>query len=86
MIKFLNLKISRTSLQKHHWKIIMSNHSLKVDILIKNKTLESKGAEYVKKYIRSPELINPKTKMLPLSNFKNREEMIQGIVDFLTFM
>jgi len=24
--------------------------------------------------------------MLPLSNFKNREEMVQGIVDFLTFM
>jgi hypothetical protein len=54
--------------------------------LIKNKTLESKGAEYVKKYIRSPELVNLKTKMLPLSNFKNREDMIQGIVDFLTFM
>jgi hypothetical protein len=31
-------------------------------------------------------MINPKTKMLPFPKFKNSEDMITGIVDFLKFM
>lgn len=54
--------------------------------LLKNKTLESKGEEYVKKYIRNPELVNPKTKMLPFPKFNNQQDMINGVVDFLNFV
>ena len=54
--------------------------------LLKRKTLQNKGSEYVRKYIINPNLINPKTKMLPFSKVKGNEKMIQGIIDFLKFM
>ena len=54
--------------------------------LVKRLTVQSKGAEYVKKYIYDPNIINPKTKMLPFPKLQDSETKIQGIVDFLTFM
>ncbi len=54
--------------------------------LIKHQTLQNKGAEYVKKYIFDPNLINPKTKMLPFPKIKDSQKLIEGIVDFLKFM
>jgi hypothetical protein len=54
--------------------------------LVKRKTLETKGANYVMKYTLTPQSINPKSQMLPFSNFKNKNEMVQGLVDFLKFM
>lgn len=54
--------------------------------LLERKTLSSKGAEYVKKYILNPKAMNPKTGMLPLPQFKNREQVADGIIEFLRFM
>jgi mono/diheme cytochrome c family protein len=54
--------------------------------LMKRKTLQSKGGEYVAKYILNPVAMNPKTKMLPLPRYKNQALMAQGIVNFLKFM
>lgn len=54
--------------------------------LVARKTLELKGAEYVRKYILDPRSVNPRSKMLPLPKFKNAPEMVQGLLDFLKFM
>lgn len=54
--------------------------------LVKRKTLETKGADYIKKYILDPASIDPETQMLPLPKYKNQAEIAQGIVDFLNFM
>jgi hypothetical protein len=54
--------------------------------LIKRKTRLSKGDDYLRKYITDARTVNPKTKMLPFPKFKNSEEMIQGVIDFLKFM
>lgn len=54
--------------------------------LVKRKVVDTKGADYVKKYVLDPQSVNPKTHMLPLAKFNNRDEMAQGIVDFLKFM
>ena len=53
--------------------------------LIKKKTIESHGADFLVKYALDPKSINPQTKMLPLPKYKNSESMAQGIADFLTF-
>ena len=54
--------------------------------LVARKTLEVKGAEYVRKYILDTKSVNPQSKMLPLPKFKNAPEMVQGLLDFLKFM
>jgi hypothetical protein len=54
--------------------------------LLKRKTLQMKGHDYVIKYILDPKSVNPQTRMLPLPKFKNSNEMAQGVVDFLKFM
>lgn len=54
--------------------------------LVKRNTVDVRGAEYVKKYILNPAAMNPKTQMLPLPQFKNQEQVAQGIVEFLVFM
>lgn len=54
--------------------------------LVQRKTLDKKGERYVMKYILKPEAMNPKTKMLPLPNYKNKIQLAQGVVDFLKFM
>lgn len=54
--------------------------------LLQRKTLEKKGERYVLKYILRPSAMNPKTRMLPLPNYKNKMELAHGVVDFLKFM
>ena len=54
--------------------------------LVKRKTLKTRGADYVAKYILNPVAMNPKTKMLPLPRYKNQAMMAQGVVNFLKFM
>ncbi len=54
--------------------------------LVKRKVLEKKGGPYILKYILTPNAVNPKTKMLPLPAFKDREEKAKAIVTFLEFM
>lgn len=53
--------------------------------LIKMKTLESRGADFITKYALNPQSINSQTKMLPLPKYKNRVAMAQGLVEFLNF-
>lgn len=53
--------------------------------LIKKKTLEKKGAEFIIKYALDPSKMNKNTKMLPLPKYKNNPAMARGIVDFLFF-
>jgi hypothetical protein len=53
--------------------------------LIKKKTLEIKGADYIVKYALDPKSINPKTKMRPLPKYKNSEAMAKGVAEFLKF-
>ncbi|MBY0517284.1 MAG: cytochrome c [Bacteriovoracaceae bacterium] len=54
--------------------------------LLKFQVLKEKGANYIKQYALDPLKSNPRTKMLPLPAFKNREAMAQGLVDFLAFV
>lgn len=54
--------------------------------LIKRQTLSLKGESYVQKFILDPRSFNPKTTMLPLPQYKNRDEVAQGIVAFLKYM
>lgn len=53
--------------------------------LIKKKTLETKGADFIMKYALDPMSMNKNTKMLPLPKYKNSQAMVLGIVDFLVF-
>lgn len=53
--------------------------------LVKKKTIEIKGADYIIKYALDPKSINPKTTMKPLPKYKNREAMAKGVAEFLQF-
>lgn len=54
--------------------------------LMEKKIVDTKGTDYLVKYMLEPQSVNPKTKMLPLPRFNNSKAMALGVVEFLTFM
>lgn len=65
----------------------LGKHGGQVSVnLVQQKILAYRGADYVRKYILDPRSQNPKTQMLPIPNYKNRDEIVKGIIDFLNFM
>lgn len=59
--------------------------NLGIDI-VKHEVLRKKGEDYIIRYALDPSSVNPKTKMLPLPAFRNREEMAQGLIEFIKFV
>lgn len=53
--------------------------------LLDKDILTRKGEDYFVKYTLTPASINPYTAMLPLPQFRNNQEMVKGLIEFLQF-
>ena len=52
--------------------------------LIERNVIETRGAEYFKKYVLNPQSMNPKSTMLAF-NVTNKEDIVDHVIEFLKF-